>query len=74
MRLVGEKSEQLRVDPVARPCPCARRRHEHLLMISLDDMRATPFQPRHDVVGKLIFKDTIAEAKQFIDIPHRLQG
>jgi hypothetical protein len=43
-------------------------------MVALNDMRAALLQPRNDFIGKLIFEDTVAEAQQFIDVPHCLQG
>ncbi len=43
-------------------------------MIPGNDVRATLLQPRHHVVGKPILEDTVAEAEQFIDIPHNVKG
>jgi len=37
-------------------------------------MRLTLLQPSHNRIGKLVFEDAVAEAKQFINVSHCFQG
>ena len=72
--LGGQKSEERRVDAVSFASAGAGRRQEHFFVVALNDMGAALLQPRHDVVGELIFEDAVAEAEQLIDIAHRFEG
>ena len=74
MGLPREKLQQCRIDSRPLPRPRSRGGHEHLLVVTLNDVRVAFLQSRDNVVRKLIFVDTVAEAQQFIDIPHCLQG
>ena len=53
--------------------PVAGGGQKNFLMIALNDVGASLFQARDDVVGKLILEDAVAEAQQFVDIAHRIE-
>jgi hypothetical protein len=69
-----EKREHIRVDSVTLSCSDAGGRQKYLLVVPLDDVRAAFLEPRHDSIRKLIFKDAVAKAKEFIDITHGPQS
>src|SRR6185312_1988717 len=73
MWLLCQEGDQVRVEAGPFPCAAAGGGEEDLLMVALDDMRAALLQQAYHFVRELIFKDRIPEAKQFIDMPHRVK-
>jgi len=74
MRPRREKLQQIGIDSRTLTGTNAGGRQENFLVIAQYDVCAAFAQTRDDIVGKLIFKDAVAEAKQFVDLAHRFQG